>query len=297
MKKYAIKGVTGFIGKALAQRLLAAEDCEVVGIGRSSESLKSIGILNERFTAVSRDDEKRINMLNNTDIFFDASWSGYGKYTNNFDVQFSNVYEINLTLEEIKDIKCKRFVFFNSSAVYQKSLISNDYDSVYGAAKNAADRLARIKCAQSKIEYISLIFPHIYGVGDFSRRSASSIIFSMMNNISPKLISEDGLYDWVYIDDTVDGILAAGEKGISGREYYVGHRAPRRFGEIVTEVGNIISPKLELRFGEYNSTSFVDFAAIDMNALYNDTGFECKADFKESILKTAEWVKSLNWEV
>ena len=30
---------------------------------------------------------------------------------------------------------------------------------------------------------------------------------------------------------------------------------------------------------------------IDLEALYRDTGFECKSDFEESILKMVKWIK------
>lgn len=45
-----------------------------------------------------------------------------------------------------------------------------------------------------------------------------------------------------------------------------------------------------------DSPSGVDYRNIDIEALYNDTGFECKADFKDSILKTAAWLKRKEYD-
>ncbi len=47
-------------------------------------------------------------------------------------------------------------------------------------------------------------------------------------------------------------------------------------------------------FGEFNDGANIDYSQRDLDALYNDTGFECKSDFHESILKTAEWLKARN---
>ena len=55
----------------------------------------------------------------------------------------------------------------------------------------------------------------------------------------------------------------------------------------------ILCPNRQLTFGEISEDTYVDYTKFDLNALYNDTGFECKSDFKESILKTAEWLRSI----
>ena len=46
-------------------------------------------------------------------------------------------------------------------------------------------------------------------------------------------------------------------------------------------------------FGAYpDAKSGVDYKYIDKDALWRDTGFECEIDFKESIMKTANWLKA-----
>lgn len=61
---------------------------------------------------------------------------------------------------------------------------------------------------------------------------------------------------------------------------------------MIEEMAEILNPKCELQFGAYpDAPSGVDYENIDLDALYNDTGFECRADFKESILKTADWLR------
>ena len=107
-----------------------------------------------------------------------------------------------------------------------------------------------------------------------------------------KLVEGSNLYDMIYIDDIARAFEAIGESGKNMKSYYVGHRMVKTFREIIEEIAQILNPNCPLLFGEYpDAPSGVDYANIDPNALYNDTGFECQADFKESIIKTAQWLK------
>ena len=52
-----------------------------------------------------------------------------------------------------------------------------------------------------------------------------------------------------------------------------------------------LQPEMELTFGGMEEDTFIDYSLIELDTLYNDTGFECQADFRESIIKTAEWLR------
>ena len=106
------------------------------------------------------------------------------------------------------------------------------------------------------------------------------------------LIEGTNLHDWTYIDDAVDGLIAVAERGKNGRQYYIGSRKLRKFSEIIRDVRDIVNPNSKLLFGTYPENSFVDYSKIDLELLYKDTGFECCTNFKKSIIKTMEWIKS-----
>ena len=108
------------------------------------------------------------------------------------------------------------------------------------------------------------------------------------------MVEGKNIYDLVYIGDIVDAFIAIGERGKNQREYYVGHRKLKTFRELIIDIRNIIAPNVELKFGEYEDYQNIDYSMINLEALYNDTGFECKADFEKTIKDTAKWVKTLN---
>ncbi len=87
----------------------------------------------------------------------------------------------------------------------------------------------------------------------------------------------------IYIDDIVDAFIAISEKGGNFKSYYVGHRRLKIFRDLITEIRDIVNPSVDLLFGEFNDGANIDYSQRDLDALYNDTGFECKSDFHESI--------------
>ncbi len=297
MAKYIIKGINGFIGHAIAKRLLFDNNI-VIGFGDETHDASE---LFPEYSNYYSFPPKCTNLKNgffyNADAFLDLAWHGYGKFTNDFKTQFDNLNNIYLSLLFCKNFSCKKYIFFNSSAAYKKDIKTGEYTSMYGAAKKSAERIARIKCNQFGIQYNSILFSVIFGNGDFSKRSVNIIIKKMLNNDVINLTSADSLYDWVYIDDAVNGVISVVENGVNGIEYYVGNRQPTKFIDIVLKTKNVLNSNSYLNFGKYIDPTYIDYSAINMNQLYKDTGFECICNFEKSIKKTAEWVKSLEWEV
>lgn len=144
---------------------------------------------------------------------------------------------------------------------------------------------------ENGIEFNSVLFTNVFGVGDQSKRSANIIIGQLLSRKSINLISGEHLHDWIYIEDAINGILSVLEDGISGRNYYVGNRKLRTFRDIIIQVRDVLAPLAELNFGYYEDKAYIDYSQINLEQLYKDTGFECSANFSDSIRQTAKWLK------
>lgn len=302
MKRVIITGATGFIGRSLTRELLK-KGTEVWAIGRDikdrfsdlhSESLHVI--------EASFEDYENLPILINErgfDVFYHFAWAGYGKQTNDIKVQISNILYSAYAAQAAAKLGSSRFVFADSShehLVLDSNGNEECFCSIYGAAKHSASRMIRTICNNCGMDFVGVLFTNIFGVGDKSSRSTNTFIRKLMAGKDLDLIKGDKLYDWTYIDDCINGVLAAAECGKSGKIYYVGSQNLRPFYEIITEVRDIINPCSKLNFGAYQDNSFINYKAIDIYDLYRDTGFQAKCNFKESILKTAEWVKKLRWD-
>lgn len=296
MKTAIVTGAGGFIGGALTEFLLD-KGIAVYGVDISEEALeRHNGKL--KFHPILADFTKYTclpEMIGDRDIdlFYHFAWQGYGKDTQNFDVQIENVIGTERACEAAAKLFCKKFVFACSSYEYQKNEVGDKtgYCSIYGAAKTASKAFARTTAHRAGMAFCGAIFTNVFGVGDRSNRSSNSIIRQLLRGEDLRSTKGYALYDWSYIDDVVGGLYAVGEKGIDGKEYYVGSNRLRPFRDIITEVRDILAPKAKINFGAFADTAYVDYTGIDIYELYRDTGFYPSCDFRESVLKTANWLK------
>lgn len=299
MKKAIVTGSGGFIGKALVKKLLK-EQFYVYAISTKRHQLIEFETIDNISIVEGNISDIDISNFGEEEItyFFHLAWrSKSAKERNDVNTQKDNIDASISAIILAEKLKCKKFIFFgtNQQYLYDYNSIDNKFSfcGLYGASKAAASRICQT-LALGKIGFNCVLFTNVYGVGDYSMRTANLFIKKLHNGENLDLILGENLYDWTYIDDAVEGILAVAEDGINNKEYYIGNRKLRTFKDIVENLRDIINPLVELNFGKYSDTSFTDYEAIDLNALYEDTGFECKSDFKESILKTSEWVKALN---
>lgn len=293
MKKVIITGAAGFIGKALLKYLLKF-DYQVFAFVR--DKAKMLDINSNNLVIIETDLSK--NSLNSQikhfknlkiDAFIHLAWGGYGKYTNDYNIQIDNI-KISCSVAEFAvTINAKQFIFAGSSHQYLK--LKDNYSSVYGMAKTCAENFIKLILFKANIKYNTVFFTNVFGIGDYSDRTANFFITSLFKKKDLNLIEGNNLYDWIYIDDVVAGIKAVLEFGCDKKDYYIGHKHLRTFKEIIIDVRNYINPNSKLNFGKYKDDAYIDYQEVDLLSLYNDTGFEAQADFKESILKTAEWLK------
>lgn len=302
MKKVIITGAGGFIGGALSKHLLEL-GIKVIGIDIDYNKLCQFEQYND-FTPIVADFSKynelhKIIKEKDIDAFYHFAWAGiFGDAFKNYELQLSNAkYAADAIMQAIK-IGCKKFIFAGTYNEYESIDLLNQkniqprYTCVYSGSKAASEIICKTLAYNNNIEYNAGLISMVYGENNYSDVLPNIVINQLLKNESPRLIKGDNYYDMIYIDDIVKAFKAIGDKGKNMKSYYIGHRKLKTFRELLTEVGQIVNKDVEMRFGEYIDTNTKDYNSIDLDALYNDTGFECEADFKETILKTAEWIKN-----
>lgn len=301
MSKHIVTGASGFIGNALTRKLLANGD-EVWAIVRSRDKISNLDSENLHIIEADFTQYKQLSEMiaeKDFDCFFHFAWQGYGKFTNDFYTQIPNIIYACESAVAAYKLRCKKFVFADSSHEFLKRRDEQEQEnfcSIYGAAKYAARRMCSAILQNGDTQFMGVLFTNVFGVGDHSNRSTNTMLKKLLAGEDLDLTPKDILYDWTYIDDGVAGVLAALKSDKRNKVYYIGNKNVRTLGEIMTDVKDAVAPLAKLRFGKYPDDAFVDYSLVDMEALYCDTGFECKADFKESIMKTVEWLKEQNGE-
>ncbi|MCR3922140.1 MAG: NAD(P)-dependent oxidoreductase, partial [Firmicutes bacterium] len=297
-----ITGASGFIGKALTKKLLQ-EGKTVYAVVRDEKKITDLSKLGELVPIEI--DLENISGLHGElqgekiDVFYHlANHARYPEDNQNYVAQLLNTKYCCDALTEAVNINCNKFILVGTSYQYQKNSNGNDKEhrkcSIYGAARHSAQLLCETIAQNNGMHFNTILLTNCYGVGDYSLRSTNRIISTFLSGESPNLIEGNNKHDWVYIDDLINGLVTVAAQGKNFQDYYVGHRQLKTFKKIIEDVRDVINPSIELNFGTYNDSSYIDYSLIDLDALYNDTGFECKSNFQDSILKTAEWVKALN---
>lgn len=304
MKKIIVSGASGFIGKTLVKRLLK-EGNKVIAIVPEAEVMQDI--LCENLKVVVADFSAFLQLptlieKDDYDIFYHLAWAGYGPATNDYAVQLINVKATCDAVVVASELGCKRIVFSSSFSEYMipegtpTSHRDNGVCNVYGATKESARLMAQAVAYQKKISMVSIAFSNTFGPGDYSRRTPNLFISRFMQGLDVDLTPGDALYEWTYVEDSVEGIICAGEKGKDNGFYYIGSNNVRPLKDIVGEIRDLISPNSKINLGKYQENFKCDYSSIDTFELYRDTGFQAKWNFKDAILKTAEWLKEINYK-
>ena len=301
MKKIVISGCSGFIGRNLAKKYLDL-GCVVFGIGMETDTPFFESEPNFHFVKANFENYFQLPSLikeRGFDCFIHLAWAGYGKQTNDYEVQIKNIHYTCVAISSAIELGCKKFVFADSSHEYQMNYYSNnkdndfDFCSIYGTAKLAASRFCRVIAHNNGILFNGVLFTNVYGVGDYSQRSANTFVRKLNNGEDLSLVDGDFLYDWTYIDDVVQGIICVEEQGVDKKVYYVGNNELRSFKSIITECRDVLSPSSKLFFGAYKDTAIIDYSHINVGELSKDTDYVPKWTLEKGVLELSRWLKSI----
>ena len=293
MKTAIVTGAGGFIGGALTARLLDG-GYRVYGVDVKSEYM--CRFKNGRFTPVEADlSEVRLSDMvpKKVDVLYYLSWGGSLGGRDLYDVrmQMDNVTMAASVCEDAAQF-VERFIFASSSYESMKNKLQPRYPfNVYGIAKRAAGDICASISIRTGMEYNKVILTNTYGVGDRSSKAVNTIIKSMLNDGPLKLVRGDRPNDWMYIDDTVSGLVAAYECGEPYETYYIGHDDISTFKDKILAMGNVLCPDRRFTFGEMPEDTYVDYDEIRRGSCDGFT-FGCTADFEESIMRTAKWLET-----
>lgn len=303
MKTAVVTGATGFIGGALT-RLLLQEGVHVYAVGRNHAKMNELCKLGN-ITPVFADFSKYVELKQQIqeekiDVFFHCAFSGGfgGDALKDYALQLKNTEYTCDAVKSAIDLGAKRFVFASTVNVIEvRSMLERAdvvprYTCIYSAAKLAAEQIGKTLAGHNGMGFCTALIAMPYGEGNIAPTLPNIVMKQLAQGIAPKLIEGNHLYDLIYIEDVARGLYAIGRRGERFKSYYLGHRRLKTFRALITEVGEAISPETTLKFGEYPDAPAMDYSLVDLDALYRDTGFECRADLRESTLKTVEWLRT-----
>jgi nucleoside-diphosphate-sugar epimerase len=224
-----------------------------------------------------------------------------GEARNDTGLQTENIQCTLDAVQLAQRLGCNTFIGAGSQAEYGR--VEGRLDATtptfpengYGVAKLCAGQLSRIECEKRGMRHIWTRILSVYGPWDGESSMVTSTINKLLRGESPSLTPGEQQWDYLYSGDAARALLAAGERGVSGKVYCIGSGQARPLKEYIDIMRNQIDPTLPLGFGEvpYGEKQ-VMYLCGDISDLTRDTGFVPETDFETGISKTIDWLQKEN---
>ncbi|HEX5567448.1 MAG TPA: NAD-dependent epimerase/dehydratase family protein [Streptomyces sp.] len=225
MARYAITGATGFVGGALARRLVAAGH-EVRALVRRPDAATSLTALGVRLVPGDVAEGTGLDTLTHgvDGLFHVAGWYRVGQRDGRATGERVNVRGTQQVLEAAQRAGVRRTVYTSTLAVNSDTRgravdesyrFSGRHLSNYDETKARAHAVAARVAADGQ-PVVTVMPGLVYGPGDTSQ--TGDLLKEVVRGRRP-LVPAGGTYCWAHVDDVAEGHVLAMERGQVGREY------------------------------------------------------------------------------
>jgi len=308
-----VAGGTGFIGSNLALRL-ANEGCYVRSTRHTRpEMVQHAGIEYVDADLIRMDDCRGV--VEGVDYVFmcAASTAGAAVMTKTPLVHVTPNVVMNAQLMQAAyDARVKKFMFISSSAAYpptgdrpvrEDEMFEGDPSDVYyavGWMKRYAEILCRLYSQRLKPPMPTVVIrpSNAYGPLDDFEFGTSHMMAALIRRVVERHTpievwgTGDDVRDLIYIDDLIDGIVAA----FKGTEPYLAVNVAAGVAHSVKDVLNAIIDvdgftSAAVRF-DRSKPSTIPMRLIDTTLAKTKLGFEPKIELRDGIGRTIDWYRA-----
>ncbi|MBI9008547.1 MAG: NAD-dependent epimerase/dehydratase family protein [Tenericutes bacterium] len=306
MSLYLVTGAAGFIGSAVAKKLIS-DGNKVVTIDNLSTGYKDNIPKGCKFIFGNDFDVETINSLN--EYRFDCIIHIAGQSSG--EISFENpVYDLNtntkstlMLLKYAQETGCKRFIYASTMSVYgdQKNEMVSELESpnpksFYAVGKLASENYMSIYSSLG-IQCTALRLFNVYGVGQNlgnMKQGMVSIFLKMALSERSILIkgSKDRFRDFVYIDDVVDAFYRVSDIPLDNkfRIYNVSSGIKHTIESLITEISKNIDYDLRIKYGL--GTPGDQFGIYgESRKICNELNWVPKTRFSDGISMMVSWAK------
>lgn len=293
-RKVFVTGAGGFIGSHLC-RMLYEHGAEVHGVSRSMRDNSDGNMHWWQGDLADASIMRNLLATIKPDIIFHlASYVAGSRELRLVRPTFENNLASTVNLLTIaSEIGCHRIVLTGSLDEPGSDGGETVPCSPYAAAKWASSSYARMFHALYQTPVVMTRLSMVYGPGqkDVSKL-IPYVILSLLNRQSPKLGSGQRQTDWLYVEDVVDGLIAAAQApNMEGRTVELGSGVLVSIRTIVQQLANRIDAKVELFWGAIPDRPMEQTRAADIARAYDMTGWTPKTSLAMGLERTVDWYK------
>lgn len=270
--RIVISGATSMIGAALANKLLD-NNHEVIAVVRKNTKKTDTLIKSPNLSIVecNMEDYSELNNLiqGKVDVAVSTAWNGTrGADRNNKELQEENYKNSVSFLKVMLSKGCQKFLTAGSQAEYGlwtrkeklKEDASPDPNTEYGKYKLRFYEYAKDYCKANGCMLIEPRFFSLYGPKDYEGTLVISTLKKMLENKPCELTECIQLWDFLYIDDAIAGLIKLIEDNVEEGVYNFGSGYSAPLKVFIEEMKKITNTNSELRYGiiPYPTTGIVN---------------------------------------
>lgn len=309
MGTYLVTGAAGFIGAALAKRLVE-DGNKVVTIDNLSTGIKENIPEGVEFIYGNTFDKEIINRLN--DYKFDAIYHIAGQ-SGGVTCWDDPIYDLNsnvtatlLLLDYAVKSGCKTFIYASSMSVYgdENACPVKENDEIkpktfYAVGKIASEHYMRIYSSEYGIKCTALRFNNTYGPGqnlENMRQGMVSIFLAYaIKDKHIHVMGDKNRYrDFVYIDDQVDACIMAanGKEKELFNVYTTATNRKTTCEKLITLMKERLPFDITVEYsGHTRGDQFGIFCSYEK--IYNALGWEPKVSLENGLKRMIDWALNL----
>lgn len=303
-KTVLVSGSAGFLGSRLCQRLVAS-GCNVVGIDNFSFSNKAknnsfeekSNSITFREIDITRADqvESIFKDYNFDSVFHLAAVANPRTCKENFDLAF-NVNVVGTKNILLNSKNCDKVVFMSSAAVYGEPmrLPMDECHPLNGSDPYAYTKImGENLCFNFVRNYgrkivIARNF-NTFGIGQTGDYIIPTLIRQAITNKAIEIWNSSPVRDMMYVDDTIDAILALEDNGKS-EIYNIGTGKGVQIGQLADTIRHNTSD--DIKVTDLQKSVLGSPKLVADNTRLKSLGWQESVGFEEGIRRTIEWFKT-----
>jgi nucleoside-diphosphate-sugar epimerase len=293
-QKVLVTGASGFIGSHLCGRL-CREGAEVHAVSRTNRAnyenglnwwhgdLAEIGVIRDLVTKIKPDV-----------IFHLAGYPvGARELPHVMPSFICNLTSTVNLLVVASEVGCRRIVLIGSMEEPDNENSQAIPCSPYAVSKWAGSAYGRMFHALYQLPVVILRIFMVYGPGQQDlKKLIPYVILSLLRGESPKLSSGQREIDWIYVEDVVEGLLAASQASdIEGNTIDIGSGELISIKSVVERVVGMMNSTIIPRFGAFPDRQLEQIRVADTARSAALIGWKPKISMGEGLERTLSWYR------
>lgn len=286
-----VTGASGFLGANLCRRL---SECGavVVGVSRSPQPPDSYCNHWFRGDMAEIDSVKKVFGAARPEVVFHLSGHGVGSpnLENVLPTFRNDLLTIVNALTAATQQPVRRFVLAASLEEPQSGAVDPIPSSPYAAAKWASTSYAQMFHRLYKTPIVITRPMMAYGPGQKSHKLIPYVITELLQGRAPKLSSGNREADWIYVDDVIQGMVAAAiAPGVEGCSIDLGSGALVSIKDLALQLAEIAGNNVMPEFGALPDRPMEKVRVANVAHASEKLGWKPKTSLRAGLEQTVEW--------